>query len=340
MISRNTFGAGIADDKGKILANARDVFIPPKGKGIIPRDAAQNHSEAAVVVVKEALKQAKLSLQDIDLIAFSAGPGLPPCLRVGAAVARALALKLKKPLIGVNHAVAHIEIGKLTTGAKDPVAVYVSGGNTQILALVEKRYRVFGETLDIPIGNALDLVAREIGLGNPGGPLVENSAAGGKYLRLPYVVKGMDLSFAGIATEAVRRFRTGASAQDVCFSLQETCFAMLVEVTERALAHTGKNEVLVVGGVAANKRFAEMLDIMCRERSADVGTNANSKGLSTDVLSSGAHAFAVPMEYAGDGGAMIAWAGLLAHRANKKGISIEQSKVNSRWRVDEVDITW
>lgn len=309
----HTFGVGIVDDKGKILANARDVFVPPRGKGIVPREAAQHHSEVAVVVVKDALRQAKLKIGDIDIIAFSRGPGLTPCLRIGAAAAGALALKNGKPLVDINHPVAHIEIGKLTTGARDPVVVYVSGGNTQILALNEGRYRAFGETLDIPIGNCLDQVAREIGLGNPGGSFVEKAAKGGKYFELPYIVKGMDLSFAGISTAAVKKFKSGASVQDVCFSLQETCFAMLVEVTERALAHTGKKEVLVVGGVAANKRFAEMLDIMCKER--------------------GARAFAVPLEYSGDNGAMIAWVGMLSRKQCK-------DTIDPKWRADEVEINW
>lgn len=311
--SSHTFGVGIVDEKGKILSNIRDMFVPQKGKGIVPREAAEHHSEIAAKVIQDSLDKAKLKLEDIDYIAFSRGPGLMPCLRVGAAAARALALKTKKPLIDVNHPVAHIEIGKITTGAKDPVVVYVSGGNTQILALNERRYRVFGETLDIPIGNCLDQVGREIGLGNPGGPNIEKNAIGGKYFELPYIVKGMDLSFAGISTSAVKKFKEGKSVQDVCFSLQETCFAMLVEVTERALAHTGKKEVLVVGGVAANKRFAEMLDIMCRER--------------------GAKAFAVPLEYAGDGGAMIAWVGMLSKKECKE-------TVDPKWRADEVDVLW
>ena len=306
---------------GNVLSNARSVYVPEKGKGIVPREAALHHSEVASQVIEQALKEAKVRLADIDLIAYSRGPGLPPCLRIGAAAARTLALKFDKPLIGVNHAVAHIEIGKLATGAKDPIILYVSGGNTQVLALVDGRYRVFGETLDIPVGNALDQFAREAGLGFPGGPAVETAAKGGKYLELPYVVKGMDLSFAGIVSEVQRKMKNGSSIPDLAFSLQETVFAMLVEVTERALAHTGKQEVLVVGGVAANKRFAEMLDIMCKER--------------------GANSFSTPLEYAGDQGSMIAWAGLLAYRPKE----YEKEKalanpIDPRWRADEVEVTW
>lgn len=315
----HTFGAGIVNEKGKILANAKSVFVPEPGKGIVPREAADHHAEVCGAVIKRALSEADVRLPDIDIISFARGPGLPPCLRTGAVAARALALKLKKPLIGVNHPVAHIEIGKLTTGAKDPVVLYVSGGNTQVLALAGGRYRVFGETLDIPIGNALDQFAREAGLSSPGGPAVEKAAKKGKYVPLPYVVKGMDLSFAGITTAAVQKLKEGAAVEDLCYSLQETCFAMLIEVTERALAHTGKEEVLLVGGVAANKRFSEMIGTMAKER--------------------GARVFVVPMEYAGDNGAMIAWTGLLAHGTGQK-IVVEKSGVDRYWRADEVDVMW
>lgn len=310
----HTFGAGVVSSDGKVLSNARDSYTPAPGKGMVPREAAEHHCQAASQVIGQALKEANVRLTDIDLIAYSRGPGLPPCLRIGAAAARTLALKLGKPLIGVNHAVAHIEIGKLTTGANDPVVLYVSGGNTQVLALVDGRYRIFGETLDIPVGNALDQFAREAGLGFPGGPGVETAAKGGKYVELPYVVKGMDLSFAGIVSEAERKLKAGVPVADLAFSLQETAFAMLVEVTERALAHVGKKEVLVVGGVAANQRFAEMLDIMCRER--------------------GAKAFATPLKYAGDNSAMIAWNGILMH--GSKG----HEGIDPRWRADEVEVTW
>jgi len=317
----HTFGVGIVDSEGKVLSNAKHSYTPAKGKGMVPWEAAAHHSECASQVVGQAVEDAGIKLDDVDLIAYARGPGLPPCLRIGAAVARTLALKLKKPLIDVNHPVAHIEIGKLITGARDPVVLYVSGGNTQVLALVEKRYRVFGETLDIPIGNALDQFAREAGLGFPGGPAVEAAAKGGKYIELPYSVKGMDLSFAGIASEAARQLKTGKKLADLAFSLQETAFAMLVEVTERALAHVGKSEVLVVGGVAANKRFAEMLDIMCNER--------------------GAKAFTVPMEYAGDNPAMIAWTGLLEYKPALYNKEIALAKaIDQRWRADEVEVTW
>jgi N6-L-threonylcarbamoyladenine synthase len=310
----HTFGIGIATEK-EILANIREIYKPKKG-GIHPREAAEHHSEVCKEALKKALEQAKISLEDIDLIAFSKGPGLPECLKIGATFARALSLKLKKPLIDVNHGIAHIEIGKLFCNFKDPVALFVSGGNTQILAFAEERYRIFGETQDISIGNCFDQFAREAGLEFPGGPKLEELAKKGKYLELPYVVKGMDLSFSGILTEAMKKLKTN-KLEDLSFSLQETCFAMLVEVAERAMAHTDKKELLLGGGVAANKRLQEMLKIMCEERDARFSV--------------------VPFEYSNDNGAMIAYTGLLAYNS---GYKIKDSRVNRFWRTDEVEINW
>jgi len=315
----HTFGVGIVNSRGKILSNVSKVYVPPKG-GIHPRDAAQFHATNAKPALDEALQRAKVKLNDIDLIAFSAGPGLGPCLRTAATAARALSAWLRVPILGVNHCLAHVEIGRLTEGAEDPVTLYVSGGNTQVIAFDAGRYRVFGETLDIPVGNCLDVFAREVGLPHPGGPHVERLAREGKnYTPLPYVVKGMDLSFSGLMTEAVRRHRAGGDLRDLCFSLQETAFAALVEVTERAVAHTEKKEVMLTGGVAANSRLREMLKSMAREQ--------------------GAKFYVPPIELCGDQGAMIGWTGILAHEHGVKQ-RLEDTMVNQRWRVDEVNVPW
>ena len=230
------------------------------------------------------------------------------------------AIKYNKPIVGVNHCIAHVEITKMF-GVKDPVGLYVSGGNTQVLALEGKRYRVFGETLDIGIGNALDTFAREVGLGFPGGPKIERLAREGKrYIELPYAVKGMDLSFSGLLTEAVRKFKSGKyKIEDIAYSFQETAFAALVEVTERAVAHTEKGEVVLVGGVAANNRLREMLRIMTEDR--------------------GVKFFVPPYELCRDNGAMIAYTGLKMYKA---GITfrIEETIVNQKFRTDEVEVIW
>jgi universal protein Kae1 len=318
------FGIGVAAFDGEILANAGDSYLPEEG-GIHPREAARHHAEVADKVLAEALTKAHLKPADISAVAFAQGPGLGPCLRTGATVARALASYLGIPLVGVNHSVGHIEIGKLKTGATDPLTLYVSGGNTMVTAYAAGRYRVFGETLDIALGNCLDVFAREAGLknrrGQPLGAQVEQHARKGKTLvPLPYVVKGMDLSLSGLVTASIAALQTGKfSLEDVCFSLQENAFSMVTEVTERALAHTEKREVLLTGGVAANKRLQEMLEIIAAEH--------------------GARFMVVPKEFATDNGAMIAWAGVLAFTHGQT-TPVEESFVKVRWRVDRVEVPW
>jgi N6-L-threonylcarbamoyladenine synthase len=315
----HTFGCGIVDSNGNILANVNDTYIPVKG-GIHPRESAQHHSDVAPKVIKKALSEARLDLEDVNAIAVSLGPGLGPCLRVGATIARALAVAYNKPLVPVNHAVAHIEIAKLTTGFKNPLAVFVSGGNTIIAAYSEGRYRVFGETLDIALGNLLDTFAREAGLPHPGGPKVEELAKRGeKLLKLPYIIKGQDVSYSGLLTAAIRLLKEGHKVEDLCYTLQEYAFSMLAEVVERALAYTEKKELVLTGGVAANSELQRKLRAVAEEHGAKFGV--------------------VPKALAGDNGAMIAWTGMLAYTHGVT-IEVEKSCVRPRWRLDEVDVSW
>jgi N6-L-threonylcarbamoyladenine synthase/protein kinase Bud32 len=315
----HTFGVGIVDEDGRILADQRIMYKPERGKGILPRDASEHHMKNAFSIIKTALRSANKKISNIDIIAYSQGPGLPPCLNVGAAIARYLALSNNINIVGVNHPIGHIEIGKVTAGAEDPVVLYLSGGNTQVIAFTEGRYRIFGETQDIAIGNAFDSVARILKLSPPGGPEIERLAKGGSYVELPYIVKGMDVSFSGIVTDVEKKVKSGVSPEDLCYSLQETSFAMMIEVTERALAHTDKKEVLLVGGVAANKRLQEMLNVMCEER--------------------GAKMYVVDTKYSGDNGSMIAWTGFLAYKSGQR-TAIEDSKIKQKWKTDQVEISW
>jgi N6-L-threonylcarbamoyladenine synthase/protein kinase Bud32 len=318
------FGVGISTFNGGILANAKSAYVPLEG-GIHPREAARHHAEVAGRILEDAFEKSKTKPHDMSVIAFSQGPGLGPCLRTGATVARALSSYLSLPLVGVNHCVAHIEIGKLETGAKDPLTLYVSGGNTIVTAFESGRYRVFGETLDIALGNCLDVFAREIGLhqkaGMPFGALIEQLSQGKRNLiTLPYTVKGMDISMSGLLTAAITLYRKGdCKLEDLCYSLQETAFSMIAEVTERALAHTAKKEVLLTGGVAANKRLQSMIKSIADEHDSEF--------------------YSAPNEFAVDNGAMIAWTGILAH---KHGLTtpIEKSFVKLRWRLEEVEIPW
>jgi N6-L-threonylcarbamoyladenine synthase/protein kinase Bud32 len=315
----HTLGIGLARDSGEIVANAKSEYVPKLG-GIHPREAAQHHGEELPGLLSSTLKESGVGLGDLDLIAFSRGPGLGPCLRTVATASRALALYLDLPLVGVNHCVSHIEIGKQATGCGDPVTVYVSGGSTQILAHVGGRYRVFGETQDIALGNALDTFARDVGIAEfPGAKKVEEIARGGAYVHLPYTVKGTDLSFSGLVTHAVDVHRAGRGLSDVCFSIQEVAFAMLTEVAERALAHTAKTELLLTGGVAANRRLQNMLETMCGERECDFHV--------------------VPFQFAMDNGAMIAWNGIKMYESGDTVVPAK-SQVRPKWRTDQVVTRW
>src|SRR3989344_3054032 len=263
----HTFGCGIINDKGKAYVNVTDAYKTETG-GIDPSEAKRHHENVKDKVVEDALKNANLKLKDIDLISFSQGPGIAPCLIVGMRKAKELAAELKIPLVGVNHCISHLEIGKLMTKAKDPVLLYASGANTQIIAYDGGKYRVFGETLDVGIGNFIDKFARHCGIPFPGGPQIEIVAKNGRYIELPYSIKGMDVSFSGMQTKLQQLYDKKEKIEDLAFSLQETAFAMLVEAAERALAHTGKKELVLGGGVACNSRLQEMCKIMCKERGA------------------------------------------------------------------------
>lgn len=322
----HTFGCAVIDgDSKKILSDARDVYLAPEGKGIHPREASRHHIEVSSEVLRQALEGAGATMRkDIDIVGYSAGPGLGPCLRVGAVVARTLAGFYKKPLVPVNHALGHIELGAMLTGAQDPLVLLVSGGHTMILAFSHGRWRVFGETLDITVGQLLDQFGRAMGFASPCGGRIEQLAGESQeknYVSLPYVVKGNDVSFSGLLTAAVRLAKEkGAGVPDVCYSLQETSFAMLAEAVERALSFTGKREMMIVGGVAANRRLALMLEAACARQESGF--------------------FACPIKFAGDNGAQIAWTALQDYGATKNKVAIKDASVTQSWRLDTVDAAW
>ncbi|NMB66615.1 tRNA (adenosine(37)-N6)-threonylcarbamoyltransferase complex transferase subunit TsaD [Candidatus Woesearchaeota archaeon] len=317
----HTFGIGIVKN-GKILSNVKKTYTTKEG-GIIPIEAAKHHRENKNLIYNESLIQSKIKESDIDAISFSQGPGLPPCLLEGLKFAKELSLKLKKPLIPVNHCVAHLEIGRLTN-AKDPLMLYVSGANTQIIAYSNGKYRIFGETLDLGVGNFLDMLAREMKIGFPGGPIIQNLAKSGKnYIELPYVVKGMDLSLSGILTNLKQKIQSNKySFEDLSYSAQETVFAMLLECAERAMAHTGKKELLLGGGVSCNSRLKEMAGIMCKERNAKLFIPEN--------------------QFLSDNGAMIAYTGEIMFNSNIKipFEKIDSLEIKPRQRTDELEVLW
>lgn len=317
----HTFGVSVMKDN-QILSNVKDSYVTEKG-GIIPNEAAKHHEKVKYNVVEQALREAGIKLEQVELIAFSQAPGLAPCLIQGLKLAKELSSRVKVPVVPVNHCIAHLEIGRLMTKAKDPVLLYVSGANTQVIAYISGKYRIFGETLDTGVGNFIDTFARYCGLGFPGGPKIAELAEKSRNLvELPYTVKGMDVAFSGLLTNLKQKYDKKYKIEDLSYSLQEYAFAMLVEVAERAMAHLSKKELLLGGGVACNKRLQEMCEIMCKERQAKF--------------------FCPPASVLVDNSAMIAWTGILMFKA---GQYVSQEKISSldinpAERTDDVVVRW
>ncbi|KAD3641318.1 hypothetical protein E3N88_30542 [Mikania micrantha] len=168
--SANKIGVGVVTLDGTILSNPRHTYITPPGQGFLPRETAHHHLQHVLPLIKEALETAQITLKDVNCLCYTKGPGMGAPLQVSAVVVRVLSQLWKIPIVGVNHCVAHIEMGRIVTGADDPVVLYVSGGNTQVIAYSEGRYRIFGETIDIAIGNCLDRFARVLMLSNDPSP--------------------------------------------------------------------------------------------------------------------------------------------------------------------------
>ncbi|MHC3436974.1 bifunctional N(6)-L-threonylcarbamoyladenine synthase/serine/threonine protein kinase [Natrialbaceae archaeon A-gly3] len=330
--------AAVYDSESDSVFIESDAYQPESG-GIHPREAAEHMHEAVPKVVGSALEHAR-ELADgdrspVDAVAFSRGPGLGPCLRIVATAARALAQSLEVPLVGVNHMVAHLEIGRHTSGFDSPVCLNASGANAHLLAYRDGRYRMLGETMDTGVGNAIDKFTRHVGWSHPGGPKVEEAAREGEYVDLPYVVKGMDFSFSGIMSAAKQAYdgvsasdASGGSSdssdggvpiEDVCYSLQENIFGMLTEVAERALSLTGSDELVLGGGVGQNARLREMLAEMCAQR--------------------GASFHAPEPRFLRDNAGMIAVLGAKMYEAGDT-LEIAESNVNPDFRPDEVPVTW
>lgn len=335
--SANKIGVGVLsyDPQAatyEILSNPRKTFIAETGQGFLPKETTWHHQAHVVAVVRAALQEAfpneEHPEERISAICYTKGPGMGGPLQACATAARTLSLLWDVPLIGVNHCVGHIEMGRLACQASNPVVLYVSGGNTQVIAYSDQRYRIFGETIDIAIGNCLDRFARVIGLSNdpsPGYNIEQEAKKGGaQFIELPYVVKGMDVSFSGILTFvedlAKTKLQTGEiTVADLCYSLQETLFAMLVEITERTMAHTGQNQVLIVGGVGCNRRLQDMMQAMVEDRHGKL--------------------CAMDHRYCIDNGAMIAQAGIFALQFGET-TALEDSWVTQRYRTDQVKAVW
>lgn len=326
----HTFGVGIYDSgSNSILANKK-AFYKSLNEGIVPRKAADHHAQNGSRVLHEALAEAGAGIGDIDIFSYAAGPGLGPCLKTGFASAKYLSLMHNKPLVPVNHCHAHIETSRWQLKMENPLALYVSGGNTQIVGGSKIKiknapafpfgppFRVFGETLDIGVGNLFDSFARELGEEFAHGSILAQKAEKGKnYVDLPYTVKGMNFAFSGLFTAATKKIRQpGIDTNDLCFSLMETAFSELCEATERALLMSGKKELLVAGGVAQNRVLCGKLRMMAEENDAIFGVADN--------------------QFNADNGAMIAQTGYVQFKRGKA-IAKKAAFSRQKWRIDEVE---
>lgn len=355
--SANKVGVGIVrynqrDQTYEILANPRKTFVAPTGHGFLPKQTALHHQAHIAALIRTALAEAFPSMDPancISAVSFTKGPGMGAPLQSCAVAARTIATLWEVPLVAVNHCVGHIEMGRLCCAAPDPAVLYVSGGNTQVLAYANQRYTIFGETIDVAIGNCLDRFARCIGLSNDPSPGQNIEIEAKQYERsyraknqvpplveLPYAVKGMDVSFSGIltATEQLAKQGNNITKGALCYALQETLFAMLVEITERAMAHTGQSQVLIVGGVGCNRRLQEMMQAMVDDRNCVVlntnnGINKNDKN----------KLCAMDHRYCIDNGAMIAQAGILALQFGET-TALSDTWCTQRYRTDSSKIIW
>jgi len=319
----HTFGVGIITSSGKILANSKKQFVSNEG-GMKPYAVSIHHYNCAIDVLKDALSCSKLHMSDVDIISFSLGPGMGPSLSVSATLARTLSIKYNKPIVGVNHCVAHIEIAKTLTKCSDPLVIFVSGANTQIIAKDQDRYKIVGETLDIGLGNLLDNFARLLGYGFPGGPILDKLYFKGNpdnYIDLPYSVKGMDLAFSGLLTAGKKLIKENKdiNKNDLIYSFVHTAYAMLLEVVDRALSYTKKKEVIVIGGVAASKSLAGMLKKLCKQNKVKL--------------------YIPPMVVCLDNGVIIADLGLKYYLHNKTQ-TLEETVSNAKFRTDQAVVYW
>ncbi len=314
----HTAGVAIVDGSCKILANGLHSLKTEHG-GMIPRELSAHHAQEFPKILQSTMQKYGKGWAEIDCIAYSAGPGIGTALSVAATTARMLSLVHKKPLVAVNHSVAHIEIAKKMCNSTDPLILYVSGGNTQVIGYESGKYRVYGETLDIGVGNLLDSFGRSLGLGFPAGAVLDKMYFEKKnYIGLPYSVKGMDVNFSGILTAAEKKIGKFEEA-DLAYSMMHNAFASITEVCERALAHTDKKELLLTGGVAASRALQQMLTKMCRQR-----------GVKLKIC---------PREYSQDNAAMIAWTGILMLRAGRQ-IEVEKAFTDQKFRTDLENVNW
>lgn len=312
-----------------LLAHALHTQIAMHSEygGVVPELASRDHVQRVIPLIRQVLVQGGVTLQDVDAIAYTQGPGLGGALLVGASVANALAFALDLPKIGVHHLEGHLLSPLLSDPAPDfPfVALLVSGGHTQLMRVDGVgEYQLLGETLDDAAGEAFDKSAKLLGLGYPGGPALAALAAKGRpglyKLPRPMLQSGdFDFSFSGLKTAVLTLVKQSANDEqtraDIAYAAQEAIVDVLAHKARAALAHTGLSQLVVAGGVGANR--------LLRER------------LTHDIEKRGGKVYYPDLEFCTDNGAMIAFAGAL-RLAKQQGDKRYQFNVKARWNLAEI----
>ena len=295
--------------------------------GVVPELASRDHVRRIIPLLRKALQEAKLTLAQIDAVAYTQGPGLGGALLVGASTANALAYALDIPVIGIHHLEGHLLSPLLSDPAPDfPfVALLVSGGHTQLMRVDGVgRYSLLGETLDDAAGEAFDKSAKLLGLGYPGGPALARLAASGRpgryKLPRPMLHSGtLDFSFSGLKTAVLTLVRQNdkdfQTRADIALATQEAIIDILALKARAALSQTGLSRLVIAGGVGAN--------LLLRER------------LNADIGKRGGKVFYPALEFCTDNGAMIAFAGAL-RLAQQKGNKDYRFNIKPRWNLAEL----
>lgn len=382
--SANKIGVGIISSTKTnnkedicILSNVRATYTPPPGQGVIPVDAAEHHRAQIFVLIEKALEESNLKITDIDLYTYTKGPGMHQLLTVGCTVARTLSLLHKKPLIPVNHCIAHIEMGRHVTGAENPVVLYASGGNTQIInrsggnknsgdstePVVHSFYKIYGETLDVAVGNCLDKVARALGLDNYPSPGLSIELAARKnthgYIPLPYSMKGMDMSFSGIFSEIFKIIKlydqnyakksdgTTNDVDSVAQKLKDTSVSQhLIQVLALprdefvSAVCFSLQETIYSILIEATERCCSFVGSNEVLVVGGVGCNMRLQEMMEKMVKQrGGKLHAMDERYCIDNGAMIAYTGYIMFKAGYKG-NMKDCFVTQRYRTDSVGVFW
>lgn len=269
-----------------VVKNGREVLsniinsqidIHTRFGGVVPEIASRNHVEAISETTKQALKEANVTFDDIDVIACTYGPGLVGALLVGVAYAKALSYALNKPLVGVNHIEGHIAANYITFKELEPpfLCLIVSGGHTHLVNIKDyTQFEILGKTRDDAIGEAFDKVARVVGLGYPGGPKIDKMAKEGKAnITLPIThFDNLDFSFSGIKTAVLNlnHKNPNINKNDLCASFQNAVTEMLLENTKKALDKLKIGELALAGGVSANSYIRSQFSELGKERNIKV----------------------------------------------------------------------